>query len=98
MKKLLKNHVFPIDDRRSERFNPTTAGRPDLIGTRTSLTVYEGMTGLMENAFINTKMHSYSITADLMVPANVNGVILAQAGRFGGWTSLYKEWKSTPRI
>ncbi len=89
----IKNHVFPIDDRRAERFNPNTAGRPDLIGTRTSLTVYEGMTGLMENAFINTKMHSYTITADLMVPANVNGVILAQAGRFGGWTLYAKNGK-----
>lgn len=89
----IKNHVFPIDDRRAERFNPNTAGRPDLIGTRTSLTVYEGMTGLMENAFINTKMHSYTITADLMVPANVNGVILAQAGRFGGWALYTKNGK-----
>jgi arylsulfatase len=71
-----------------ERFNPETAGRPDLIGNRTSLTLYEGMTGLMENVFINIKMMSYSITAEVDVPANVNGVVLAQAGRFGGW-SLY---------
>ena len=41
------------------------------MGTRKSLTVFEGMTGLMENVFINTKMHSYTITADVIVPANV---------------------------
>ncbi|MBL7847760.1 MAG: arylsulfatase, partial [Cyclobacteriaceae bacterium] len=85
-----KNHVFPIDDRRVERFNPEVAGRPDLMGKRTSMTLYEGMTGLMENVFINTKMMSYTITADVEVPANVNGVILSQAGRFGGWTLYTK--------
>ena len=50
---------FPIDDRRSERFNAEIAGRPDLIGNRTSLTVYEGMTGIAENAFLNIKNKNY---------------------------------------
>src|SRR5438046_5234007 len=45
-------HVLPIDDRRAERFNAAIAGRPDLIGDRTSLTVYPGMNGITENAFI----------------------------------------------
>jgi arylsulfatase len=35
-----QNHVLPIDDRRSERFDPKIAGRPDLMNGRTSLTVY----------------------------------------------------------
>lgn len=39
MKEVAKNHVLPIDDRRAERLNPTIAGRPDLMGARTSLTV-----------------------------------------------------------
>jgi arylsulfatase len=39
-----RNHVLPIDDRRSERFNPAIAGRPDLLGGRTTMTVYDGMT------------------------------------------------------
>ncbi len=43
---------------------------------------------MMENVFINLKMTSYTITAEVDVPVNVNGVMLAQAGRFGGW-SLY---------
>lgn len=84
------NHVFPIDDRRAERFNAEIAGRPDVMGKRTSLTLYEGMTGLMENVFINVKMIPYSITAEVEVPANVSGVIISQAGRFGGWT-LYSK-------
>jgi arylsulfatase A-like enzyme len=89
-----KNHVFPIDDRRSERFDASIAGRPDLMGPRTSLTVYEGMTGISENAFINTKNRKYSITADVdLKDGNSNGVIISQAGRFGGWTLYMKGGK-----
>jgi arylsulfatase A-like enzyme len=89
VKEAIRNHVFPLDDRRVERFNAATAGRPDLMGPRTSLTLYEGMTGIMENAFINIKGRSHDITAEVEVPAKgADGVIIAQAGRFGGW-SLY---------
>ena len=35
------------------------AGRPDLMGGRTSLTLYEGMTGMTENVFINIKNRSH---------------------------------------
>ena len=91
----IKNHVYPIDDRRVERFDPRIAGRPDLMGGRTSLTVYEGMKGMAENAFINVKGVPHTITAEVDVPnANTNGVILAQAGRFGGWTLYMKGGKA----
>jgi arylsulfatase A-like enzyme len=85
----IRNHVFPLDDRRAERFDARLAGRPDLVGSRTSLTLNEGMTGISENAFINIKGRSSAITAEIEVPKDgANGVIIAQAGRFGGW-SLY---------
>jgi len=90
----IKNHVFPIDDRRSERFNPAIAGRPNLLGPRKTLTVYEGMVGIAENAFINVKNTNYTITADVEIPkAGANGVIIAQAGKFGGWTLYMKNGK-----
>jgi arylsulfatase len=90
----IRNHVYPIDDRRAERFNPAIAGRPDLMGGRKSLTVYEGMSGMMENAFINVKGVRYTITADIEVKdAGAGGVILAQAGYFGGWTLYMKAGK-----
>jgi arylsulfatase len=93
-KEAIKNHVLPIDDRRSERFNATIAGRPDLIGDRTSLTVYPGMVGITENAFINVKNRSYTITAPVELrDGNTNGVIIAQAGAFGGWVLYLKEGK-----
>ena len=43
--------------------NAELAGRPDLMGGRTSLTVYPGMTHLMENAVINVKNKSHTVTA-----------------------------------
>lgn len=94
MKTAEKYHVLPIDDRRFERFDAAIAGRPDLMGNRTSLTVYPGMIGLTENAFINIKNRSYSLTADVDLPNdNANGVIICQAGRFGGWTLYMKAGK-----
>ncbi len=94
MKEAERNHVLPIDDRRSERFNPAIAGRPDLLGGRKTLTVYDGMTGMMENAFINVKGVRHSITAEVEVPdAKTEGVIIAQAGYFGGWALYMKGGK-----
>ncbi len=94
MKEAAKNHVLPIDDRRSERFDAAIAGRPDLMGARTSLTVYPGMVGMTENAFINIKNRSFTITAPVeLKDANTNGVIIAQAGAFGGWVLYMKDGK-----
>jgi arylsulfatase A-like enzyme len=89
MKEAVKYRVLPIDDRGIERVNAKLAGRPDLMGDRTSLTLHAGMKGMSENVFINVKNRSVTITADVEIPAGgANGVILAQGGRFGGW-SLY---------
>jgi hypothetical protein len=94
MKEAVKYHVLPIDDRSIERLNPKIAGRPDLMGDRTSLTLHEGMTGMSENAFINVKNRSLTITAEVQIPSGgANGVILAQGGRFGGWSLHMKGGK-----
>jgi arylsulfatase A-like enzyme len=96
MTEAVKYSVLPLDDRTLERLNPALVGRPDLMAGRTSLTVYEGMTGMSENVFINTKNRSHTITAEVEVPrAGANGVILAQAGRFGGWSLYLKDGKPT---
>jgi len=96
MKEASAYRVLPIDDRVLERLNPASAGRPDLMGDRTSLTLSEGMVGMSENVFINIKNRSFSINADVEVPSGgANGVILAQAGRFGGWSLFLKDGKPT---
>jgi len=84
-----KYQVLPIDDRVFERMIGEQVGRPDLMGPRKSITVAEGMSGMMESTFINVKNKSKTITADIVVPEKgAHGIILAQAGRFGGW-ALY---------
>ena len=88
-----KYHVLPIDDRTIERTNPALAGRPDVLGDRKSLTLYEGMQGMLENTFMNIKNRSSKVTAELDVPARANGVILSQGGRFGGWSLYVKDGK-----
>jgi arylsulfatase len=96
MKEAIKNRVLPLDDRVLERMNAATSGRPDLMEGRTSLTLSAGMVGMSEGVFINIKNRSLSITADVEIPAGgANGVILAQAGRFGGWSLYLKDGKPT---
>ena len=82
-----KYNVLPLDDRRIERFVPALAGRPSLMWGRTSVTLYPGMIGMTENATLDIKNRSHTITADIEVSqGGGEGVIIAQGGRFGGWT------------
>jgi arylsulfatase len=86
LEEAVKYNVLPIDDRTIERFDPSIAGRPDIMNGKTKLELYDGAKGMPENAFINVKNKSFSITAEVDVPANATGVILCQGGDFGGWT------------
>ena len=89
-KEAIANNVFPLDDRVFERFNAEIAGRPDLMGDRKSLTLANGMVGLLENTSINEKNRSKTITANVQLNGNDRGVILTQGGKFGGW-ALYMD-------
>jgi len=94
MKEASKYRVLPIDDRLMERMIAESAGRPDLMGQRTSLTLSAGMDSMSENVFINIKNRSLSLTADVVIPeGGANGVIIAQGGRFGGWSLYLKDGK-----
>ncbi len=91
-----KHHVLPMDDRLIERTNAAIAGRPDVMGDRTSLDLYESMEGMLENTFMNVKNRSSKITAELEIPdGGANGAILSQGGRFGGWSLYMKDGKPT---
>ena len=84
----VKYNVLPIDDRTAERLNPDIAGRPTLIRGNSQL-FFAGMGRLSESSVVSIKNKSFSVTAELQVPdGGANGVIIAQGGRFGGW-SLY---------
>jgi arylsulfatase len=87
-----KYGVLPMDDRVFERLDAAAVGRPDLMGGRTSLTLAEGMTGMLEGVFVNVKNRSKTITAEIDVPAGGgNGTVIAQGGRFGGWSLYVKD-------
>ena len=94
MEQAERYHVLPMDDRVIERLNAAIAGRPDVMKGRTSLTLYDGMNGMLENTFINVKNNSKTITAEIEVPeGGANGVLLTQGGRFGGWSLYMKDGK-----
>jgi arylsulfatase len=84
-----KHQVFPLDNRVTERENPTLAGRIDLLGGRKSVTYRGGMRRFTEETTPNVKNRSHSIVAHIeTIDTDTGGVIAAQGGRFGGW-SLY---------
>ena len=88
-----KYHVLPIDDRLLERTDAKTVGRPTVMGERTSITLGEGMKGMGVDIFISTRNMSYSITSEVEVAANGNGVMVCQGGKFGGFSFYIKNGK-----
>jgi Sulfatase len=81
-------NVLPLDDRVAERMDPDTAGRPILIEGKSQI-LFPGMGHLSENAVLNIKNKSHSVTAEIDVPpSGAEGVIIAQGANIGGW-SLY---------
>ena len=86
-----KYHVLPLDDRTTERFNAFLVGRPTIMEGRTSVNYGEGMKGMGNDIFINLRNTSYTITADIQVDKNGNGVIVCQGGRFGGFSFYIRD-------
>jgi arylsulfatase len=83
-----RHHVFPLDDRVTERENPAVAGRLDLHHGRTSIELGPRARRLSEEAAPNVKNRSHVVTVRLDATGGDSGVLVAQGGRFGGW-SLY---------
>ena len=86
-----KYNVFPLDDRRVERFDSELAGRPDPLAGRTTMTLYPGMSHMNENTVLNIKNKSHAVTAEIIVAdGKATGAVVAQGGRFGGWRLYLK--------
>ena len=70
------------------------AGRPTLIRGNSQL-FFPGMGRLSENSVVSIKNKSFSVTAEVEVPdGGADGVIIAQGGRFGGWSVYAKDGKA----
>jgi len=79
-----KNNILPIHD-----YSQGTEGRPSMGGGRTTFEYPAGVTRINEDAAPHTIGRSFTIHADIDVPASgANGVIITQGGRFGGY-ALY---------
>jgi arylsulfatase len=92
----VKYNVFPLDDRLVERFNPAIAGRPILVQGHSQM-LFPGMGRLSEHAVLPMKNVSFSVTAEITVRDHTaaEGVIIAQGGRFGGWSLYAQDGKAT---
>jgi arylsulfatase A-like enzyme len=90
-----KYHVLPIDDRLLERTNAELVGRPTVMDGRHTVTYGPGMKGMGVDIFIATPGKSYTMTADVDVQAGAKGVIVAQGGRFGGFSFFLNNGKPT---
>ena len=89
----VKYNVLPLDDRQTERIDPATAGRPSLVKGNSQI-FFAGMGRLSENSVISIKNKSFSITAEIELKEKpASGVIIAQGGKFGGWSVYAKEGK-----
>ncbi len=93
MQEAEKYHVLPLDDRLLERTNAIMMGRPTVMGDRNTVTYGEGMKGMGPDIFIDLRNSAYTITAEVAVDANGNGVIVCQGGRFGGLSFYLKNGK-----
>ena len=89
-----KYNVLPLDDRTAERLNADIAGRPQLIRGNSQV-LFGGMGRLSESSVLSIKNKSFSVTAEIVVAGEANGTIIAQGGRFGGWSLYAKEGTAT---
>ena len=84
--------VFPLDDRKAERFIPELVGRPSLV-QGDSQVLFEGMV-LTEQNLLDIKNKSHSVIAEVEIGSRAaNGVIIAQGANFGGWAIYAKNGK-----
>ena len=90
-----KYNVLPMDDRTGRAARTRSmAGRPTLIRGNSQL-FFAGMGRLSENSVVSIKNKSFSVTAEVDVPAGgAEGVIIAQGGRFGGWAVYAKDGRA----
>jgi hypothetical protein len=85
-------NVLPLDSSFAERFD--TAIRPSLTAGRTTFTYGGPMVRIPEGATPDTKNKSFTVAADVEIPAGgADGVLATLGGRFGGWALLVSDGK-----
>jgi arylsulfatase len=83
-KEAAADQIFPIHTSEGQQ-----RGRPDPNRDRTEFTYYAPAAQIAESAAPDTVGHSFTIDADIMTNASAAGVIVAQGGRFGGYSFYF---------
>ena len=78
-----KYNVLPLDNSKTSRLDP--AIRPSLTKGRKSFTYFQDQKRIPEGAAPDMKNKSWSITANVDVKENANGMIATFGGLFAGW-------------
>ncbi len=103
-----KHNVLPLDWRGTERLNAELQGRPTLGGNATTFTYFPGQVGLPNEAAPRVLNKSWTLTADIEIPASpnasaqatpnapasgVSGTIVTHGGMVGGYGLYLREGK-----
>jgi arylsulfatase A-like enzyme len=88
-------NVLPLDWRAVERLNAELQGRPTLGGKSKTRVYYPGQLALPNEASPPLLNKSWSITADVEVPDNADGMIITQGGITGGYGLYLRQGKPT---
>jgi arylsulfatase A-like enzyme len=89
MQEARRFQVLPIDPRSNERISPKL--RPSLTPGRTTFTYYGPPLNLFDNLAPPVRNESYTIEAEIVVPAGgADGVIVADGGAMGGYSLFVK--------
>ena len=87
-----KYNVYPLDSSFGSRADP--AIRPSLARGRMEFTYYPGAVRIPEGSAPDFKNKSWTVAAEIAVPAGgANGVLATMGGRFGGWGLLVQDGK-----
>ena len=82
-----KYDVFPIHAYQAK------AQRPKPFPARNSYTYWPHTTHIDNEAAVNVRMRPFSVVAYARVPQGAEGVLIAQGGRFAGWSFFIKDGK-----
>ncbi|MGC9948383.1 MAG: arylsulfatase [Bryobacteraceae bacterium] len=86
-----RNNVYPLA--------PHRAAPPTPAGAQTSFVYHAGVQRIPTSSAPRVAGHAHRITADLDIPAGgAEGVILAQGGRYGGYTLYVKDGHVTYEV
>lgn len=89
-------NVLPLDWRAIERLNAELMGRPSLSGNAKTLVFYPGQVGLPNEASPRVLNKSWTLTADVEIPAaGAEGMIVTQGGVTGGYGLYLRDGKPT---